>query len=77
MAKSTELEDAAKALAEVLAGRTDAVDELLRRADGRKVSLLIARQHLMEARDGGRDDELTTQAISMIEEALQRGTWHE
>jgi hypothetical protein len=76
MATSTDLEQAARSLFGVLADRTEAVDELVRLADGRRVSLVRARQHLSDGPTGD-DAEPTKRAIAPIKDALQRGSWSE
>lgn len=76
MATSTDLEEAARGLS-VLADRAEAVDELLRLTDGRRVSLVMARQHLSDGQASDPDDEMTQRAIALIEEALERGSWGE
>ena len=77
MATSTDLEEAARSLSAVLADRTEAVDELLRLADGRRVSLVMAKQRLGEGPADDADDELTRRAVELIEEALEQGSWSE
>jgi hypothetical protein len=77
MATSTDLEDAARSLSEVHADRAEAVDEFLRLADGRRVSLVVARRRLSEGQENDSDDELTKRAIALIEAALERGSWSE
>jgi hypothetical protein len=77
MATSVDLEGAARNLSQVLADRGEAVDELLRLADGRRVSLVMARQRLSKGETNDPDDVLDTRATSLIDQALERGSWTE
>ena len=74
MPTSTELELVARTLSMMRADPSEAVDELLRRAGGRRVFLVPARQHLGR-RASDPDDGIGERAIALIDEALQRGSW--
>ena len=62
MPTSTELEVVARTLSEMQADPSEAVDELLRLAGGRRVSLVAARQHLDDRRASDPDDEIGERA---------------
>jgi hypothetical protein len=77
VATSTELEGAARSLSDGLTDTDEAVGELLRLTEGRRVSLVRARQHLSDLRATEPEDRVNERAEALIEKALQRGSWSE
>jgi hypothetical protein len=75
MTTSAELERAARALSEGLANEDEAVAELLRLSDGHRVSLVMARQHILDSGIVGEGDAVSERALGFVETALRSGTW--
>ena len=67
-----------RALELAIAGRDDeqAVSEVLEAAAGRRVAVVMARQELDQVPDA-LDPETLTRAASLLDRALEAGTWHD
>jgi hypothetical protein len=77
MTLSTDLEETALKLAEVETDVDLAVTTLLERSGERRVSVVLAEQHLKDRFTQHPDDPVNERAVAFIEEALKRGSWSE
>lgn len=75
MTTADEVLQRALALAVGNSAPEDAVVELLDCCAGRRVSIVLARQRIEEALKATPDDLLKARAVSLLDGALERGSW--